>query len=322
MKTINKIMLLLLATIAFSCDDVLEDNIADDTVQIISPVNGAHIESNVVNFQWNSLKGADKYRVQVYGDNQVMILDSLVNNQTNLTYALAEGNYQWRIRGENFAYQSIYSIPVSFSMAFTDDLTNQLVVLSGPNNNVYLKSANLTFSWQPMPNATSYSIVVKNDATTAEVFSNPSIIGTSIVLNDPSIVDGVYQWSVKAKNSANSTETLNATIRKFFIDSVAPNQPTLTGPPNNDSTPVIGTSITFTWSMPADSGIVNSPISYVIEFSHDNFATPTPFLTLNATTNSKTQSFDTLGDYYWRVKAIDEAGNVSALSAVRKFILD
>ncbi|RTY91797.1 hypothetical protein [Flavobacterium sp. GT3R68] len=323
MKTINKILLFALVIMMVSCEDIFEEDITNDTLQTISPQNNEEVESNVVNFQWTAIDGADEYRVRVYGSNQAIVLDSLVS-QTHLSYPLPEGSYQWRVRGENFAYQSAYSFWSNFSMIESDDLTAQFVVQSSPNNNIYVNSANLNFSWQSMANATSYSIVVKNDATTTVVFSNPDIVGTSILLNNPNpadIPDGVYQWSVKAKNATTATETEDATIRKFSIDRVVPNQPGLTAP-TNGATPLINTSITFTWTVATDSGVVMSPINaFIIEFSHDNFATA-PFLTLNASTTSISQSFDTSGDYYWRVKARDEAMNISTSSAIRKFVIN
>lgn len=322
MKTINKIMLLAVALIAFSCEDILEDDISNDTVQIISPLNGDEIESNVVKFQWNSLKGADKYRVQVYGDNQSVVLDSLVDGKTSLTYPLLEGDYQWRVRGENFAYQSTYSVQSAFSMFISDDLTNQQVVLSAPDPDSYVNFTNVTLNWQTLVHATSYSVEVINVGNGQQVFINPTITGTSITLNNPNLVDGTYEWRVKAKNSANNTETLLYTARKFSIDRVLPNQPGFvptSTPPDNGTPIVANTSISFTWVSPSDSGAVMSPITYVIQFSNDNFSTT--FQSTDVTQTSFPQSFNTAGIYYWRVIAKDKAGNTSVPSVIRKFTI-
>ena len=105
MKTISKIILLAFTLMIFSCEDVLEDDITNEIIQTISPIEGEVVSSNVVNFQWNIQKGADKYRVQVYNANQAIVLDSLVENKSNLTYPLLAGAYKWRVRGENFGYQ-------------------------------------------------------------------------------------------------------------------------------------------------------------------------------------------------------------------------
>lgn len=317
MKTINKIILFALAIVTVSCEDIFEEDITNDTIQIISPLNGSIIESNVVKFQWNSLKGADKYRVQVYGTNQTIVLDSLVS-KTNLTCPLIQGVYQWRVRGENFAYQSSYSFPVSFSTVISNDLTNQQVVLSSPQNDTFVNFTNVTLSWLSLPNATSYSIEVVNISNGQQVYSNTAIAGTSVTLNVPSLTDGTYEWRVKAKNSA--TETQQYAARKFLIDTVIPNQPQNAAPANN-SVQIINQQLTFTWTIATDSGAAQSPISYKIEFSNDiNFATISQ--TSNASSTTFQQTFSTAGTYYWRVKAIDQALNVSIASAPFKFTIN
>ena len=98
MKTINKIIVLLSLvslTSLCSCEDILQDDISNDTVQIGYPQNNQSIYSNVVDFQWQELHGADKYRLQVYNAASSMILDSLVS-QTHFSYPISVGNYQWR----------------------------------------------------------------------------------------------------------------------------------------------------------------------------------------------------------------------------------
>jgi hypothetical protein len=323
MKTINKIILFAFALMAFSCEDVLEEDITDDTVQISSPKNDIVIESNVVDFKWIGLQGADKYRVQVYNSDMVVILDSLVKNRTNLTFPLFQGEYKWRVRGENYAYQSTYSFPASFSMLPSEDLTNQHVVLSSPNDNIYANFTNVNFQWQPLANATSYSVEVVNVTNGQQVFLNPSITGTSVVLSSPTpIADGKYEWRVKAKNSGNNTETVQYTARTFFIDRAAPNQPAFapTSTPADNSTQTVNVPITFTWLSQTDSGTFPTPITYIIQFSQDvNFSTV--IQASDAGTATFTQSFSAAGIYYWRIIAKDGALNESVPSVVRKFTI-
>jgi hypothetical protein len=317
MKTINKIILFSLATVVLSCDDIFEEDITNNTVQIISPLNEEIIESNVVNFQWNSLKGADKYHVQVYGANQAIVLDSLVN-QTNLSYPLTQGTYQWRVRGENFAYQSTYSFPTRFSTVVSNDLTNQQVVLSSPQNDTFVNFTNVTLNWQSLANASSYSVEVINITNGQQIYLNAAITGISVTLNVPNLSDGAYEWRVKAKNT--TTETKQYSARKFSIDTVIPNQPQ-NGTPANNSVQIINQPITFNWTIAMDSGAVQSPISYKIEFANDlNFTT----ISQISNTNSPTfqQTFSTAGTFYWRVKAVDQAANTSIASAPFKFTIN
>lgn len=305
MKTLNKIILIGLSILAFSCEDILEEDISNDIVQIISPTKDAVVESNVVNFKWNSLKGADKYRVQIYQEDQILILDSLTS-KTNLTLPLEAGSYIWRVRGENYAYQSTYSFPSSFATNIPDDLTNQQVILLTPDSDKYLNFTDITLSWQPLDKATSYSVRVLNAATGQEVYPLTDVTDTSATLNLPELPDGNYEWRIKAKNAESETKQYGA--KKFNLDTAAPNQPKNSLPANN-ATQTVNTAMNFTWTIAQDTGTIKSPISYVIELASDaDFTSISQTLYSNATTLQYT--FANTGTYYWRVRAVDLAGNI------------
>lgn len=305
MKTLNKIILISLSVFMFSCDDILEEDISNDIVQIISPTKDAVIESNVVNFKWNNLKGADKYRIQIFEKNQVLVLDSLTT-KTNLTLPLEAGSYIWRVRAENYAYQSTYSFPSNFSTNIPDDLTNQQVILLTPDNDKYLNFTNITLSWQQLDKATSYSLKIINTATGQEVFSKTDLTDTSITPNLQPLADGNYEWRVKAKNTESETKQYGA--KKFNVDTVAPNQPKNTLPADN-STQTVNTAVNLTWSIAVDTGTIKSPISYVIELATDADFNSI-IQTLNSNTTTLQYTFSNTGIYYWRVRAIDLAGNI------------
>lgn len=317
MKTINRILLFALAIMTVSCEDIFEEDITDDTVTIISPIKDQKIESNVVKFQWNSLKGADKYRVQIYDANQSVVLDSLTD-KTILSYALTQGDYQWRVRGENFGYQSIYSFPVTFSTFIPEDLKNQLVVIESPQNtNYYSVFSNVTLTWKSLPNASSYSVEITNTVSGQQVYSNASITGTSVTVSVPNLIEGSYEWRLKAKNAASETEQYS--IRKFYIDTTKPNQVQNQTPANN-LPPITTQPISFTWTASTDSGANSSPISYRIEFSNDeNFTSITQKFNVSSTTYQQTF---TTGIYFWRIIAVDDAGNESTPSTPYKFTIN
>lgn len=321
MKTINKIILMLSLvslTSLCSCEDILEDDISNDTVQIISPQNNQDIYSNVVNFQWQELSGADKYRLQVYNDASSMILDSLVS-QTHFSYAINVGNYQWRIRGENSAYSSNYTFNNNFSVFQTTDLSTQQVILSNPSDAFYTNNASLILTWGSLAAAQTYNFELINVTNSESIVSQQNnLTSTSVTLNNTLLTsDAEYRWKVKGVN--NSSET-PFSFRKFYLDRSNPNTPINVSPLNN-STQTQSQQITFNWSIPADVGIIQSTLSYVIEFSNDiNFTSI--FQTSDVTTTTFQQSFATIGDYYWRVRAKDLAGNVGVNSTVFKFTVN
>lgn len=301
-----------------SCEDILEEDITNDIINPISPTEGTIVESNIVNFQWNALKGADNYRVQLFNNNQLIILDSLVS-QTNLSYPISSGAFKWRVRGENFGYASIYTLPISFSVIQSSNLATQQVILSSPSNAYYTNTNSINLAWQDLAPADSYKVEIVNVTNGSTIVYQQSAL-TSTFLNLSNTVfstDGEYLWKIKGVNTTSETPFASRTI---FIDRTLPNQPQLNLPVNN-SAQLINQAITFNWSTAADSGLIQSTLKYIIEFSNTN-----TFITIiqssNASTNSLLQTFTSVGDYYWRVKTLDTAGNISTYSSVFKFTIN
>ncbi|TGV01064.1 fibronectin type III domain-containing protein [Flavivirga rizhaonensis] len=320
MKKLNNVtLLLILLFISFGCDDILEEDITDDIVQIISPREGATIEGNTAQFLWQSIEGADGYRVQIIGSNQRQEVDSLVT-VLNFTYNLDPGDYQWRIKAENFAYETDYTFPINFEMRPSDDLSNQSVVLQTPTENLYTNNKNIIFTWESLSNADTYTYVLaKKTGGEQTIFEQPDIIKTSFNIDPDKIdEDAEYIWKVKAFNTTSNTST-PFSEHILFIDTVIPNQPTLSEP--LDEAKVVPSSITFNWTNGADSGIIKSAITNTLEISTDsNFNTV--IHSAKTTNNSAIYEFTTSNTYYWRVKAIDAATNESDYSIVRSIIVE
>lgn len=314
MKTKNNILFLALLVCLYSCDDIIEQDISDETVTVIYPKNGVQIESNVVNFQWNEVDGADDYRLQVYSTNQNIVVDTVVSS-SHFTLGLLSGNYQWRVRGENFAYETAYSFPESFTLVETTDLTNQQVQLASPASGLYTKNQALTFSWLSVNAAQYYNFELINVTSGNSIVHQESEIEENSHTLDEGVItqDAQYQWKVKAVNPDNDTETVYST-RIFYVDTTAPNQPQNLTPEDNESLDV-NQVISFDWSVPSDTGVITSPISFIFQLSEDESFENIVYS--QSTTSSSLEHTITLeGDYYWRIRAVDQAGNESLYSNV------
>ena len=316
MKKIIKILSPLLVIMFYTCDDVLEEDISDDNIEIIAPTNNTVIEGNNVQFSWQHLDGADDYRIQISGNNQVTILDSLVSiNQFN--YNLNEGNYQWRVKGENFAYETEYTFPVDFTVEVSEDLSNQNVVLATPSDNLYTNDSDITLTWNTLSSADSYTLeILKINNGETTIYQESNITGTSISTN-PTLLDedAEYIWKVKAVNSLSETPFSERTL---FLDRAIPGVPTLNSPDDNSTNEF---TVTFNWSNGVDTGNIQSAIISTIEIATDiNFNT---LLTSNQTDNNSYQyTFANIGNFYWRVKASDMAGNQSENSITRTITIE
>lgn len=318
MKAISKVLLGFLCLTFYNCEDILEEDISDDIVFTIYPTEDLIIESNVVNFQWNTLEGADDYRLQIFNTSQVKLVDTLIA-RTQITIPLSEGNYLWRVRGENSAYQSTYSLPVSFVVNESEDLASQQVILSSPVNNFMTNSNSFTLSWNSLSAADYYNFqLINNTLGGTIVFQQNNILNNTLTLNSTILSqDGNYTWKIKGVNGVSETVFSS---RDFSLDTTLPNQP-VNGLPANNSIQTINQNINFNWSIGADSGVIQSSISYRIEISNNiNFTTI--LQASNISTNSFQQLFNSTGDYYWRVRAVDAAGNNGPFSNAFKFTIN
>ena len=313
MERLNNITIILIMIITLiACDDILEEDISNDVVQITSPMEGAMIDDNTVQFSWQNLEGADNYRIQIIKSNQEYELDSLVSTNT-FTQILDQGSYQWRVKGENFAYQTSFNFPVNFSIETSLDLSGQSVVLLTPSENLYTNNKDIIFSWEEIAIADSYSfMLIKNLNGEQTVYQQEDILTESLSIEASSLdEDSEYIWKVKAVNGSSET---SFSQKSFFVDTVVPNQPTLSSPVNGEI--VSPNTVVFNWINGADSGNIQSLITNTFEISTDiDFNT---ILHSVSTTNNSTQyEFVASNTYYWRVKAIDAATNNSDYSIVR-----
>ena len=316
MKKTFKLICILTIAVICSCDDILEEDITGDTVQIASPSEGQVVLGSTVQFLWQNLDGADNYRVQVLDQNQTLALDSLVS-QNQLEYNLNEGSYQWRVKGENFAYETEYTFPVNFTVEVSEDLTNQNVLLSTPSDELYTNETNITFTWNTLSSADSYTAeVVKSNNGETTIYQEASIATTSFNIDAALFdVDAEYIWKVKGVNTTSETAFSE---RSLFIDRVAPNIPTLNTPDDNSTS---ATEVTFNWTNGTDTGNIQSTVTNTIEIASDiNFSS---LLFSDDTQNNTYQyTFSNTGVYYWRVRAYDLAGNQSDNSITRTLTIE
>lgn len=318
MKTISKLIFLVFVGILVSCEDILEEDITNAMITVNYPLNNEEIESNVVNFQWSELDGADNYRIQIFSTSQNIVVDSIVSTNY-FTHSLNPGAYQWRIRGENFAYQTAYTFPINFTLVETDDLTNQIVQLISPSAGLYTQNTTPIFSWGNLNAAEYYTFELLNVTNGNEIIhQEQEISGTSFNLS-PGIItqDAQYEWKIKAINSESESQY---STRTFYIDRTIPNQPQNIFPANNTIVD-INEEIEFEWSVSDDPGSITSSLSYIIEIStNQNFNNL--ILSSSTVTTDFQYTFVSEGDYYWRVKAIDLAANSGSYSLYFKVTVE
>jgi len=318
MKKLNRIIVTFIMLICGACDDVLEEDITGDIVKIVTPLDGAVLEGNIAQFRWDELEGAKEYRLQIMKNENFVITDTLVIDNV-FNYQINSGKYLWRIRGENFGYNSIYTFDTSFTMVASLDLADQTISLKSPVDNLYYNGGSLNLSWEPVETAEFYQIEllkVEGEMETS-IFVSENIAEFSFALPDNIITDDAnYVWQVKAINTTSQSEFFR---RNIFLDSQVPVKPVLTTPTEGQVF-TVSTDINFSWSY-QDEGQVQSAITSSLQVSTDENFTEIVQESDNSNLEFST-SFASANTYYWRVKGTDEALNKGEFSVTGTFTVN
>jgi hypothetical protein len=301
----------LLLLMLYSCEEILlEDDISDQTVRLVAPVDGAQFNSTGITFTWEPIENGTKYRIQIARpdfDNPMQILVDNTVETTSFTTQLNVGEYEWRVQAINGSYETAFSTR-SITILSNEDFQSNSVTLSSPDNNLVTNDNLQTLSWQPVLGATGYHSQIVNSAN-GNIIYDEDITGSSFNYTFP---DGNYLWRVRATNG--SQNTLYSS-RSLLVDTTAPNTPVLVAPANLTNTS--NNNISFEWTRPSIAGTAEKDSIYV--YSNQTLTT---LVYKNEETSPYATSTLDEGTYWWYVKAFDAAGNVSSQSSVFRFTLN
>lgn len=105
-----------------SCIDIIEEDINDKKIELLSPSDSLKTKETNHRFWWNSISGALWYELQVvspdFSNISSLKLDTTVEIN-NFQFSLQPGVYHWRVRALNGSSSTDYS-------------ENLLVILESP----------------------------------------------------------------------------------------------------------------------------------------------------------------------------------------------
>lgn len=307
---------LLLSSI-IGCREIQEKDIANTTVELISPKD--EYRSVVLNqtFYWNKVDGASAYRIQIATpsfapDSISLVLDS-TTTQTQFSKSLPYGKkYQWRVMAINGGYDSKFTTPRTLYIDSSAFIAFQTVERLTPGQSIFINKDKLvqSFSWTPLPQAVKYYFNI--DSAGIEMYRSPFIVGTSTSYTFKN--EAQYAWDVVGYDNTN-TSSKNRDKIHINVD--------LTLPTCSLGTSVITDSIAnLTWTSsdaPSYSGI-NTHYIYV----YSDSAKKTVYNGYNGKVNSLLteklllpKTSDTL---WWKIKAEDKASN-SVETELRRLII-
>jgi uncharacterized protein YegP (UPF0339 family) len=314
-KLFTPLILILSGTIWFcSCKDFIEPSLSDKLIHINAPADNYQSTLYTINFWWDTVDDALSYRLQIvtpdFQNTGALITDTLIKGN-KFSFNLTPGTYQWRLRAENGSTQTTYSTAQNFSVLFSS-IKQQKVQLAAPGNNLLTNQGSLAFSWGSLYGATKYRLQVDTNSFTDENKIILNQVTPALQANFALPKDQSYQWRVRAENDTAQAQW--SAINTFNYDHTPPQVVDLTAPANSQS---ISIPVTLQWAQSATT--VKYRLFVYKEDSTTAYNNSFPML---LTTNSYTLTQGNFGErIYWKVSAIDAAGNESQASVLRSFVL-
>lgn len=298
----------------------------------LSPANNALLNYNNFWFDWTDVAGAVSYEAQFSQSSSTDSNGSLnvgvwsgdaSHNQPTDSRAWssgATGTWYWQVRAvDAVGNKSAWSTPWKITL---DLIAPAAVTLSSPANGAVVNGASVTQSWNASASSDvdHYIYESYNDANATSLRWSQTVNGLSKTATN--VANATYWWRVKAVDAAGN-ESAWSPLWKLTIDNDAPGAPVTTSAKPYYTK--LGTPTkTLTWAPGANS----SDVAYYEYAEYYNTAptsetTPTNWL---KTPIYGTSTTDTAWGsnivIYWRVRAVDQAGNKSAWSDIGKIITD
>ncbi|OGH63894.1 MAG: hypothetical protein A3I06_02050 [Candidatus Lindowbacteria bacterium RIFCSPLOWO2_02_FULL_62_12] len=270
------------------------------TVSLASPADSAETNDTTPTFTWSGT--GDTYTLQVSkaGDFAAMV-DSKTTSST--TYAPSSGygadTYFWRV----IASDDAGNHETAAARALVID-TSVTVSLASPVDSAETNDTTPTFAWSGTGD--TYTLQVSKSGGFGTVVDSKTTSSTTYTPAGGYAAD-TYFWRVIASDDAGNFETPAA--RVLFIDTcvtVSQTSP-VDSAETNDTTP------TFTWSGTGDT--------YTLQVSKaGGFGTVVDSKTTASLTYTPAGGYGA-DTYFWRVVALDDAGNYET-SAARVLVID
>jgi len=296
------------------------------TVQSPADTNRTTIDSTP-RFVWSNVAGAKFYRFQLSVSrsnfaNPIIKKDSLSAPTYEVTIALDDGTYYWRVFARDAAGNE--SDPSKVWVIKVDANKPAKPVLLSPPIDSTIYNVTPEFKWRLVSDAVYYDFALAEDVNftnprTARIFQNQSLPPSYKI---PPLSDKKYFWRIQAFDGVNSSDFSDIGV----VTIGAQLSPTLLAP--NDMVTIMVTipgdrQPLFDW---LDVPGANSYVLQVTD-SVDNgvpvFRSPKINVTISSPLASSYKHAMLLPDstYFWRVQAKDKLDSVSQFSAVRFFVI-
>ena len=298
------------------------DTTAPAVPALLTPTNGTATADNTPWLDWSIVTDATAVHYQLQVDDSADCLSPVVSktwlngSSWSVDTVLPDGVYYWRVRvvdaaGNTGAWTSAWT----FTVDTAAPAVPTLVTLA--NEKVTMDSTPW-LDWSTVTDATAvtYQLQVDDSADCLSPVVSETTLSSSSWTADAALPDGMYYWRVRAVDAAGNANAW-ASAWTFRVDTTAPAVPTLLTPANGkvttDSTPWLD------WSTVTDATAVHYQLQ--VDDSADCLSPVVSKTWLNGSSWTVDAALPD-GVYYWRVRAVDAAGNASAWASAWTFRVD
>lgn len=310
----NYISIVIFACLAIiSCSEFIERSVENRKVILLAPADKQESSKYNQNFWWEPVEDALFYRLQVvspdFNSPAELIVDTLIGRD-KFEFSLSPGKYEWRVRAENGSSKSLYS---SNSLTIhLSSLKEQEVKLSSPANNSLTNQKNALYKWNELFGALQYRLQVdtSNFADTSKLLFDHATPNNEFSSAFPK--DGAYQWRVRAE--ADTIRSRWSAIYNIRFDGTAPAKVTLNAPANNQQ---VTKPVSLQWGSDKDAAKYQ-----ILVLKSDSVTVYNNTYPLIITGNTHDFNEGISNErIYWKVRAIDQAGNTGIYSDLRSFLI-
>jgi len=301
-RALNEHSETLYTTVSFSVQpETFNEDITDEIITLIAPSDGSLLDSNPMTFSWQEVPFTESYILQIATPDfenatQIVVDESVFD--TSWQQSLEDGSYQWRIKAKNSSSETSF-FAGSFSVELApieEDISQEIVTLIAPSEGSVLDTNPITFSWENVSFAENYVLQIATPD-----FDNPTQVVVDMSLtettSEQTIVNGNYQWRVKAVNSSSETLYATASFSVLVDDSNDISNETVNLIAPSNGVDLTDNNITFTWNE------VPFADDYVLQIATPDFINPLQVVVDETLANTSSSQTLNDGSYQWRVKA-------------------
>lgn len=258
---------------------------------------------------WTPVEGATSYRIEI--STSVGFSDPIVNETTYSTKyvpkkAFADGEYFWRVKARIGAAWGEYSDTFSFTKNWDNNGALRPVLVAPVNNSTRTTYEPGDFNWKPVVGAAGYLLEIAMNDTFSNIVYEAK---TTKAQHTPTVhlTNNNYFWRVTPHDNQNNFGTPSESFALTFDWN---NTPQLLAPEDNVD---LVYSPTLSWTA------VEGAKMYHLEIDTEDDFPSADTCICYSTNYTWYKNLSNDQEYFWRVKALDNSGNSSPWSEVRRF---